>query len=764
MSTEKFSAIFDLNIDGFQKGISNAQKNLDKFDKKMSSVGKSLSKGLTAPLAAVTGAATLLVKNFADVGDSIDKASQRAGVSAESFQELEFALGQFGVSAEESGRAIERLNQRKSRAVQGNEQLSKAFANLGIELKDVNGNVKDTDSLFDETITRLSQFEDSSEAAAAGGEIFGQRLIRRLIPAINGGGDALEELRREAQETGIIMSGENVQAAADFTDKLDVLTRRFSILGANIGASFMPIIERLMNFVSSEIVPIFISFGDKIQKLISFYDNLDDKTKTIIGSFVGFAAAIGPALLAVGKFSGLISGLLGIFAGLSAPIIAVGAAIAGAAFLIVNNWDKVTAYFSSGPGLEMFETLKSAATQLFDTLKEVFTTIYNIIVDVWEAVGDDVITYVTNLFNGIVGVFTKLFNYINNFLKDVQHLFSNGFGSVFDVVKSIFSRMAQLVVGVLSEIAQLVSKNIGQIVSIFDKDMGAAIMGFVDNIAGAENQINGFLDSFVIKHQEATEATNKQAESLEVANQKTRERTDFLNLETQAQNANNEAVNNSLSTYDGYIEKLETAANQSIALGSNFDQVASAISITETAIKQMIEQGVSPFDERIIEMRNNLELLQGSVAKVGEEGESFSKNFQGNMEETAASMAKQSASVDEMAKNMVGSLLDSAAAGLISSIMASVPFPVNIALAAGAGAIIGGLKSNLPELASGGIIGSEMNVKVGEYIGAKNNPEIIAPINKLENMMGGSNVGVATGENVIFSMEHTNKRFNRMGN
>jgi len=46
--------------------------------------------------------------------------------------------------------------------------------------------------------------------------------------------------------------------------------------------------------------------------------------------------------------------------------------------------------------------------------------------------------------------------------------------------------------------------------------------------------------------------------------------------------------------------------------------------------------------------------------------------------------------------------------------------------------------SNREAFADGGIVSGPVNALVGEYAGAKNNPEVITPLNKLKSMLGDS--------------------------
>jgi hypothetical protein len=73
---------------------------------------------------------------------------------------------------------------------------------------------------------------------------------------------------------------------------------------------------------------------------------------------------------------------------------------------------------------------------------------------------------------------------------------------------------------------------------------------------------------------------------------------------------------------------------------------------------------------------------------------------------------------------------------------------------------------NIPKLASGGIASGPTLAMVGEYSGASTNPEVIAPLDKLQSMMGsaGGNVTVTgriSGRDILLSNERANFERNR---
>ena len=101
----------------------------------------------------------------------------------------------------------------------------------------------------------------------------------------------------------------------------------------------------------------------------------------------------------------------------------------------------------------------------------------------------------------------------------------------------------------------------------------------------------------------------------------------------------------------------------------------------------------------------------------------------------------------------------------VTAALANANIPLSVAIGiAGAAQVAAITASPLPALAEGGIAFGDSLVRVGEYSGANVNPEVIAPLNKLEKMMGGSRVevfGSISGQDIVLSSERFGHSQNR---
>ena len=126
-------------------------------------------------------------------------------------------------------------------------------------------------------------------------------------------------------------------------------------------------------------------------------------------------------------------------------------------------------------------------------------------------------------------------------------------------------------------------------------------------------------------------------------------------------------------------------------------------------------------------------------------------------------------------KNMVKSIIKILISEAISHAITSASSSTNVANQASGGltipafiaAAVGSVKAafgSVPALAEGGIAFGRSLVEVGEYSGASGNPEVIAPLSKLKDMIGGNSIqvyGRISGDDIVISNDRATRDRNR---
>jgi len=166
---------------------------------------------------------------------------------------------------------------------------------------------------------------------------------------------------------------------------------RFQIdkLKTKIGASLVPILqESVLPLLQEKIIPAVSRFAENIAQLSEKFNALSPSTKNAIFAITGIAAAAGPLLLSLGGIIKILPLVTAGFTAITGPIGIAIAAIAGAAVLVVKNWDSIKEYFTSGGGAELFNSLKNLFITVKDVVSDVFSEIKRTITTIWNAIGD----------------------------------------------------------------------------------------------------------------------------------------------------------------------------------------------------------------------------------------------------------------------------------------------------------------------------------------------------------------------------------------
>ena len=142
--------------------------------------------------AAAVGGFASVVKGAIDSADSFQKLEVRTGIAAEKLMAYVEAGKLADVSQKQLEVGLKTLARTQVEAADGVKTYADTYAKLGIDVKDVNGDLKPTDQLLGEIADRFADLPDGPEKAAAALDLFGKSGVD-MITMLNGGSAALEE-------------------------------------------------------------------------------------------------------------------------------------------------------------------------------------------------------------------------------------------------------------------------------------------------------------------------------------------------------------------------------------------------------------------------------------------------------------------------------------------------------------------------------------------------------------------------------------------
>lgn len=224
------------------------QNSLKKASARLKSFGATATKigaGVAGVGLALAAPFIKAISVFTKVGDELDKMSKRTGIAVESLSALGFAAEQSGASLAVLEKGIRTMQRSINDLERGLSTAKDAFGDLGITLSDiVSLNPEEQFKLIAQSISEIT---DPTKKAALAMQVLG-KAGAQLIPLLEGGAEGIEAFTKEAEKLGLVVTGEEAAAAAEFTDEINILTRSFEKLFFNIGNAVLPVFKELRNF------------------------------------------------------------------------------------------------------------------------------------------------------------------------------------------------------------------------------------------------------------------------------------------------------------------------------------------------------------------------------------------------------------------------------------------------------------------------------------------------------------------------------------
>ena len=371
----------------------------------------------TAPLskaaaAGITGMAGLAVKS-AETADEINTLSKQTGIAVDTIQKMQYAAGQTDVEMETAVKAVAKLK----KGLDKNEDTLKS---MGVEIKDQNGEYRDIESIFFDTISALSTIENETERDKVAMDLFG-KSADELAGYIDDGGQALRELSQAAEDKGLIISQEDLDKANAFNDTLDELKATVGMdllkAGADIGTALMPVLQTV---------------ADVITKITKAFANLGPTGQKVVLVVLALVAALSPLLSLIATIATALPVLLPIIGAISAPILGIVAAIAAVIaiiVLLVKHWDdlKAAAQMAIDAMKAKWDEFKQKIAEIVDNIKTKFEefkqgiqTLKDNISEKWDAIKEKI----SSVIDTIKGKFDSFKQAVQNIWNSIKGILS----------------------------------------------------------------------------------------------------------------------------------------------------------------------------------------------------------------------------------------------------------------------------------------------------------------------------------------------------
>ena len=816
-----------------KNALSSASSKLSSFGSKMQSVGKSLTTRLTLPLVAVGGAATKMAFDFdksmtsiqALVGVTADKVSEMGeaakkmavdtGKSSREAAEALFFITSAGLRGKEAMDVLEMSL--KAAAVGLGE--TKTIADLSTSAMNAYGSESLSASGATDILTaavREGKLEASALAGAMGGVIplasnmgvsFDQvgaamasmsktgtdaatgatqltailaslkKPSKQAVDALDAMGMSTEGVQQSLREKGLLdtlvmlqeglkQTGQdttalfpNIRALKGVLDLtgagLEDNKKVFDALTDSMGATdkafektaksasfkmtqgFNAMKESLMEVgqvIMITVAPLIKRLGDFFTSLSEKFKALSPQTKKLIVVLAGIAAALGPVIAIIGTLMTMAPAIGAALSVMMGPIGLIVAGLTAISVVIYKNWAGI----------------KSALVKIGNY----FIELYNNSLPIQLAVDSLIMN-----FKNMLAVGKFVFSTFSTIIKTFANNFMTLFKGIGDIIMGIFT---------------------------FDKDK--IVQGFTDLADGLKNNVTSAFDS--IKTDASTLGSSVVDNFNEALQQKT-----IAKIVIPVEMAVSGAGTNTPSGVSGgggiATRPMATTATEGVSGAGIQTPISDMIAAdTERLPTVMAEQQAVLAENRLLALQQAEEFNQragqivtgglqnlasgigaalgSAITGGGNLAGKLSKVLLGTIGNMAVQLGKLAIKIGVTLEKV--KLAFKGPSGFLAIAAGAALVALGSIFKAGA-AKIGSGGGRTTAFANGGIVSGPTMGLVGEYPGARQNPEVIAPLNKLKGMIGesrgGGNINVTgevrvDGQDLLIAIERANETAGRV--
>lgn len=349
------------------------------------------------------------------------------------------------------------------------------IGNTSVAVQDAEGNFRSfTDILRDVSVA--TEGMGTAQKSAALMNTFTARSIKAVNILLGEGADSIESFNQELLASAGTASEQSEEMLNNLSGQLIILKSALEGLAISFGNLLLPSIKKLVS---------------GIQSVVTWINNLTDSQKQTVVTILEIVAAIGPALLIIGKAVGAISGVIKIvnllkpgvtsLFGLLAkhPFVAIIAAIAAVVAALVtlyNTNEKFRAFVDTA-----WNAIKNTVVSVAGAISNFFTSTIPSVIESGKA-------KIQEFASSVVTFFTTT---IPNAIQAVGEFFQELPSKIAYALGYAIGTVAAWVVNMYNTISEAIPKVIDAVVTFFNELPGK----LASALANAVNAVKTFVSN-----------------------------------------------------------------------------------------------------------------------------------------------------------------------------------------------------------------------------------------------------------------------------
>ena len=407
-----------------QKQVNNAINGMDmrKASEQFKNLGDNLTKAGNA-MKPVSIAAAGLVAGLGTISykagvaaDDLNTLSKVTGIGTGELQKYGYAADLVDVSVEAIAKSNKRLTKSAYDAANGSKSQQEAFEAIGVSVTDANGELRDSDAIFQDVIASLGKMTNETERDALAQKLMGKSAAE-LNPLIEDGGETYKMVSDTLKKYNLdYIDQQTLDQANAFNDSLDTMKLIGSVAISQIGS-------QLAGYLAPALEKVVDLFG----RFAEWLGNLNPKVLAVVGAIAAVVAGVAPLLLILGKVAFAISSITGLmgtlglsFGAIAAPVgiaIAVIGALIAIGVLLYKNWDTIKAKAAEIKAnlIATWNNIKAKVSATVNGLKTTLSNTWNSIKatasSVWSSIKSAIVTPIQNARDKVKGIIDKIKGY-----------------------------------------------------------------------------------------------------------------------------------------------------------------------------------------------------------------------------------------------------------------------------------------------------------------------------------------------------------------
>lgn len=264
--------------------------------------------------------------------------------------------------------------------------------------------------------------------------------------------------------------------------------------------------NRFVGALTETFVPTIKKVIDKVTELFEKFNSLDDETKSFAGKIALLVAAIGPALVIIGKIitaGGTIVGVFSKVAGIIAKVSSSAGGLSGILSTLTGPVGIVIAAIGAlvGVFVYLFNTNETFKSKVMETWNNIVKLFQETIIPAFNRVKDAVMSSLQIVFELWQNLWAKLeplvtealmwfMDFWNNTLKDVVT-------NVINFVVRLIEEWSHFYNEFIAPIIKVLLEKLWPVVELVFRNVGAIVGGVFETVGKVINNIIGILDGLI---------------------------------------------------------------------------------------------------------------------------------------------------------------------------------------------------------------------------------------------------------------------------